>query len=238
MPPHEIVSRDEWTARRTALLAEEKALSRARDRVRAARLALPWVKVEKAYVFGTPGGRRTLAELFDGRSQLLVYHFMFGPGWEAGCKSCSFLADQFDGPNRHLAHHDVTLVACSRAELSELAPYKRRLGWRFPWVSSHGSDFNFDFGVSFRPEAGEVDYNYRREKFQIEELPGLSAFYKDEQGTVFHTYSTYARGLDDLITAHAMLDMAPRGRNEQGTMDWVRRHDEYAGANAAADCCA
>ncbi|SDM26162.1 Predicted dithiol-disulfide oxidoreductase, DUF899 family [Modicisalibacter muralis] len=225
-----VVSREEWLQARKDLLAKEKELTHLGDRVSAARRALPWVKVEKQYEFDTPEGKRTLAELFDGRSQLIVYHFMFGPGWEEGCGGCSFLADHIDGANLHLAHHDVTLLAVSRAPLAEFAPFKQRMGWRFNWVSSHGSDFNYDYHASATPEdiaAGTVYYNFERSQNPGEEMHGISVFYKDAAGDVFHTYSSYARGGDILLGAHNYLDLTPKGRNERGTMDWVRHHDRY-----------
>jgi predicted dithiol-disulfide oxidoreductase (DUF899 family) len=230
--PRPVVSQIEWLAARRALLAKEKEAVRLRDEVNAQRLELPWVRVEKNYTFDTPDGRKTLAELFAGRSQLMVYHFMLGPGWNAGCPGCSFLADHLDGALPHLEHHDVTLTAVSRAPLAEIAAYKARMGWRFPWVSSHGSDFNYDYHVSFTPEdlaTGKVFYNFAEidAANAAAELPGLSAFYKDEAGNVFHTYSSYARGPEELIGALMILDRAPKGRNETTTMDFVRRHDEY-----------
>jgi predicted dithiol-disulfide oxidoreductase (DUF899 family) len=228
-----IVSREDWIEARKKLLAEEKAHMRRGDEIAAARRALPWVRIDKTYVFETERGRKDLAELFDGRSQLITYHFMYQPGWEAGCKACSFLADHFDGANLHLAHHDVTLVAVSRAPLAESLPYKRRMNWRFEWVSSHGSDFNYDFHVSVREEekaSGRRYYNYRETDSSGGDAPGLSVFYRDEDGAVYHTYSAYARGLDGLIGAHQFLDMTPKGRNETTIMDWVRRHDEYEAA--------
>lgn len=236
-----IVSRDEWLAARRTLLAKEKEATRLRDRLNADRLALPWVRVERDYAFDTQAGRRGLADLFAGRGQLMVYHFMLGPGWTAGCDGCSFLADHLDGALPHLEHHDVTLVAASRAPLAEIEAYKARMGWRFPWVSSFGSDFNYDFHVSFTPEQlarDTIDYNFAdigRARGN-EELPGLSAFFKDEAAAVFHTYSTYARGSEELIGAYMILDRAPKGRNETGTMDWMRRHDEYEDAGGAR-CC-
>lgn len=238
---HPVVSREEWLEARCALLVKEKEFTHLRDKVNAARLALPWVRVDKPYAFDTPHGRKTLAELFAGRSQLVVYHFMLGPDWEAGCTGCSFLADHLDGALPHLENHDVTLLAVSRAPLDRIEAYKRRMGWRFPWVSSHGSDFNYDFHVSFTPEAlakGSVYYNYEMiPRAQAhDELPGLSAFYRDENGEVFHTYSSYARGGEELIGTLMILDRAPLGRNEHTTMDWVRRHDEYEAAGRA--CCA
>jgi predicted dithiol-disulfide oxidoreductase (DUF899 family) len=237
---HAIVSQDEWLAARKALLAKEKEFSKARDQLSAARRALPWVKVEKNYVFDGPAGKEMLADLFGAKSQLLVYHFMLGPGWVQGCPSCSFLADHFDGAVPHLAQRDVTLVVVSRAPLAEIEAYKKRMGWRFKWVSSYGTDFNRDYHVSFSKDevAGEVEYNYAMGKFPSEEAPGISAFIKEEAGSVFHTYSSYARGLDILLGTYNFLDMAPKGRDEDGlpwTMAWVRRHDEYEGT--AKSCC-
>src|SRR5437867_3706525 len=229
----EIVSEAEWLVARKDLLTREKEFSRQRDALTAARRKLPMVKIEKEYVFEGPNGRETLAELFDGRSQLIVYHFMLGPGWEEGCKSCSYLADHFDGANWHLPHRDVTLVVISRAPLPEIQAYQNRMGWRFKWLSSYRNDFNFDYHVSFTEEGekkGKVYYNYGTQEFISDELPGLSVFYKGENGDVFHTYSTYARGLDILVGAYNFLDLVPKGRDEDHldfTMDWVRRHDEY-----------
>ncbi|QRI62048.1 thioredoxin family protein [Shinella sp. PSBB067] len=241
-PNHEIVSRQAWLAARKALLALEKEETKLRDRVRAERLALPWVKVGKAYTFDTPQGRRTLAELFDGRSQLIVYHFMYGPDWDAGCPGCSFMADHIDGMLPHLNNHDVTMIAASRAPLEKLEAYRKRMGWKFPWVSSHGSDFNFDYHVSFTKEelaSGKVIYNYRETDAADahDELPGLSAFFKDGEGTVYHTYSDYARGGEEALGTLMILDRAPKGRNETGTLSFVRRKDEYAGAQKAQSCC-
>jgi predicted dithiol-disulfide oxidoreductase (DUF899 family) len=228
------VSQDEWLAARKAHLMREKEFTRLRDQLSAERRALPWVKVEKNYVFDGPNGKETLADLFAGRSQLLVYHFMLGPEWEAGCKSCSFLADHIDGSIIHLAHRDVTFVVVSRAPLSKIEAYKKRMGWRFKWVSSYGSDFNSDYHVSFTQDdltKGKTYYNYQvRESPSEGEAPGVSVFYKDATGDLFHTYSAYARGLDMLVGAYNYLDLAPKGRDEDGlpfTMDWVRRHDEY-----------
>lgn len=227
------VSESEWLVARRDLLRREKELMRLRDQVSAHRRQLPWVRVEKEYVFAGAKGKETLADLFDGRSQLIVYHFMLGPGWEEGCKSCSYLADHFDGANIHLPHRDVTFIAVSRAPLAEIQAYQKRMGWRFRWVSSNENDFNFDYHVSFTPEEekrNEVYYNYQKQEFISDELPGLSVFYRDEEGTVYHTYSTYARGLDGLVGTYQFLDLAPKGRNEnpESTMDWVRRHDEYS----------
>jgi len=235
MLQHQVVSRDEWLARRKQLLAMEKQETHLRDKINAERLALPWVQVEKTYVFDTPSGPQTLSQLFHGRSQLIVYHFMLGPGWQAGCKGCSFLADHLDGALPHLEHHDVTLTAISHAPLAEIEAYKRRMGWHFPWASSFSNTFNQDYHVSFTEEelaAGKVSYNF----IELEaanastELPGLSAFFQSDTGEIFHTYSTYARGLEELVGTLMLLDRAPMGRNEKTTMDFVRRHDEYEDA--------
>jgi predicted dithiol-disulfide oxidoreductase (DUF899 family) len=241
---HTVVSQDQWLAARKALLAKEKEFTRARDALSAERRALPWVKIDKNYVFDGPAGKQTLADLFEGRSQLIVDHFMLGPGWKEGCPSCSYLADHFDGAAIHLAQRDVTLVLVSRAPLAEIEAYQKRMGWKFKWVSSCGTDFNHDFHVSFTPEemASEAVYNYAKGKIPVEELPGLSAFVKDDHGAVFHTYSTYARGLDILVGAYNFLDFAPKGRDEEQlpwTMAWVRRHDEYetASPKMASACC-
>lgn len=225
-----VVSREAWLSARLDLLRAEKELTRRRDEVARQRLTLPWVRIDKDYTFDTPGGPRKLAELFDGRSQLLVQHFMFAPGWKQGCRSCSFMADHTDGMNRHLANHDVTMIAVSRAPLEEIERFRRRMGWQFPWVSSNGSSFNYDFRVSFTPEeiaSGRVDYNYGEWQMTGEEWPGVSAFFKDEAGDVFHTYSTYGRGVEVMMGTYAMLDIAPKGRNEAEGMDWVRHHDRY-----------
>ncbi len=228
----EVVSEAEWLVARKDLLTREKEFNHQRDALSKARRSLPWVKIDKEYVFDGPDGKETLSDLFDGRRQLIVYHFMFGPDWDEGCKHCSYLADQFDGANWHLPRRDVTLVAISRAPLSKLEPYKKRMGWRFKWVSSHGNDFNLDYHVSFTKEdevRGKVYYNYGMGEFISDELPGLSVFYKNEDGKIFHTYSTYARGLDILVGTYNFLDLVPKGRNEnpESTMDWVRRHDQY-----------
>lgn len=228
-----VVSQAEWLEARKDLLAREKDFSRRRDALSAERRELPWVRVEKEYVFDSPGGKQTLADLFDGRSQLIVYHFMFGPDWEQGCPSCSLLADHFDGAAVHLAQRDVTLVVVSRAPLPQIEAFKQRMGWRFKWVSSYGSDFNHDYHVSFTKEEmanGKVSYNYGVSGFPSEEAPGTSVFYRDAAGAVFHTYSSYARGLDILIGAYNFLDLVPKGRDEDGlayTMAWVRHHDRY-----------
>jgi predicted dithiol-disulfide oxidoreductase (DUF899 family) len=247
---HPVVSRDRWLAERKTLLAREKELTRLRDQVARERRALPWVRIEKNYVFDTPEGRRTLAELFEGRRQLLVQHFMLAPGWEEGCPSCSYMADHSDGANVHLAQRDVTLLAVSRAPLAEIERFRRRMGWHFKWASSHGSDFNRDFGVTFTPEEvarGEVDYNFGKWPFPHEELPGVSVFYKDDAGEVFHTYSTYGRGVEVMMGTYNLLDLTPKGRDEghlSHTMAWVRHHDRYESAPAAkaapaaGSCCA
>jgi len=228
-----VVSQQEWLAARRALLAKEKAFSRQRDELARLRRELPRVRVEKAYVFDAPEGKVPLAGLFGPRSQLIVYHFMLGPGWDAGCKSCSFLADHFEGALPHLAARDVSFVAVSRAPLAEIEAFRRRMGWGFRWVSSHGNDFNYDYHVSFRKEdlgKKKLEYNFALGDVSMEELPGASVFYKDEAGGVFHTYSTYARGLDLMLGAYNWLDLVPKGRDEDGlpfTMAWVRHHDKY-----------
>ncbi len=238
-----IVSREAWVAARKALLVKEKELTRSRDRLSAERRELPWVAVEKDYVFDGPAGKETLADLFGGRSQLLVYHFMFGPGWAEGCPSCSILADHIDGSTVHLAARDVTLLAVSRAPLAEIEPFRRRMGWRFKWVSSYGSDFNYDFHVSFTPDemtSGKVHYNYQEGPFPSEEAPGASAFCKGADGNLFHTYSTYARGLEPLMGVYNYLDIAPKGRDEADlpwTMAWVRHHDRYEPGHETAEAC-
>ncbi|MGQ3211230.1 MAG: DUF899 domain-containing protein [Shinella sp.] len=241
-PNHEIVSQEDWLAARKALLTLEKEETKLRDKVRAERLSLPWVKVEKDYTFDTPDGRKTLAELFDGRSQLIVYHFMYGPDWDAGCPGCSFMGDHIDGMLPHLNNHDVTMIAVARAPLDKLLAYKTRMGWKFPWFSSYGSDFNFDYHVSFTKEelaSGKVMYNYRETDAADahDELPGLSVFFKDEDGTVYHTYSDYARGGEEALGTLMILDRAPKGRNETGTLSFVKRKDEYADTPKAHSCC-
>ncbi len=242
MEPHSIVSAEDWTKARKALLAKEKEFTHARDILSAERRALPWVKMDKDYVFDTRDGKKTLSQLFAGRSQLVVYHFMLGPGWDEGCPSCSFLADHFDGAMIHLSQRDVTFVAVSRAPLAEIEAFKTRMGWQFPWVSSFGSDFNFDYHVSFKDdEVGkDGDYNYERQEIFSDEMPGASVFYKDESGVVFHTYSAYARGLDILLGAYNFLDLTPKGRDEAElpwSMAWVRHHDKYANAAPSHSCC-
>jgi len=234
-----IASRAEWLAERRQHLANEKRLTRLYEQLAAERRRLPWVKVEKTYVFDGPKGKETLAELFDGRSQLIVNHFMLGPGWKEGCVGCSFGADHVGGALVHLEHHDVTYVAVSRAPLPEIDAFKKRMGWAFKWVSSYASDFNFDFHVSFTKEqlaAGPVEYNFEESEGWSEELPGTSVFVRSPEGEVFHTYSSFARGGESLLATYALLDMTPLGRNETGPngnlTDWVRHHDRYDGPGA------
>jgi predicted dithiol-disulfide oxidoreductase (DUF899 family) len=241
MKTHPVVSRAEWLVQRKALLAREKELTRLRDELSAARRALPWVKVEEAYIFDAPEGKRTLAELFDGRSQLAVYHFMLAPDSDHICDGCAFLSDHVDAARMHFEHADLSFVAVSRARLARIAEVKRRMGWRFRWVSSFGSDFNYDYGVSFTPQqvaAGESGYNYGTTPYAAADLHGVSIFANDDAGAVFHTYSCYARGAEILVGAFNWLDLAPKGRNEEGIMSWVKLHDEYEDAPAlTADCC-
>ncbi len=240
---HSVVSADRWVAERKALLAREKELVRLRDEIARERRALPWKRVERDYVFDTPDGPRSLADLFEGRRQLMVQHFMFGPGWEQGCPSCSYMADHTDGMNLHLAHRDVSFVAVSRATLAEIERFRERMGWRFEWVSSAGNDFNRDFHVSFDPEDrvdGKVDYNYGKTGFPNSEAPGISVFYKDDASEVFHTYSTFGRGVEVMMGTYNLLDLTPEGRGERDVpnkMEWVRHHDRYDPAPSAGSCC-
>jgi len=230
MQPPKIASHEEWLAAREAHLKNEKALTRMRDLVSAERRALPWVKVEKKYVFDTATGKKTLAELFSRNSQLIVHHFMWRHDLDSGCASCSLEADHAEGAIVHLENHDVSYVRVSRAPLAKLLAYKKRMGWSAEWVSSFESDFNYDYHVSFTKDelaTGEVYYNYRMTKDGFDELPGISVFVKDDAGSVFHTYSSYARGNEEVIGAFIYLDMTPKGRNEKEIMDWVKRHDEY-----------
>jgi predicted dithiol-disulfide oxidoreductase (DUF899 family) len=245
MTMHTVVTHDKWLEARRDLLAAEKDLTRRSDQVAQLRRQLPWVKVEKDYVFEGPDGHQSLAELFDGRHQLLVQHFMLAPGAEEGCKSCSYMADHTDGMLPHLEHRDTTFVAISRAPYAEIVRFKRRMGWKFRWLSSHGTTFNYDFGVSFTPDEaarGSQAYNYGTSHYGREELPGVSAFFKDDAGEVFNTYSTYGRGVDVMMGTYRMLDLTPKGRDEDGLahpMAWVRHHDRYEPAKqAAGSCCA
>lgn len=243
---HPVVSRDRWVTQRKALLRQEKELTHLRDRIAAERRALPWVRIEKNYVFDTPEGPRSLADLFEGRRQLLVQHFMLGPGWEQGCPSCSYMADHVAGMQPHLAARDVTFRAVSRAPLAEIERFRQRMGWQFKWVSSNGNDFNHDFAVSFTPEQrakGEVYYNYGLVDFPSTEAPGVSVFIKDDAGAIFHAYSTYGRGVEVMMGTYNMLDLTPKGRDERDVpnkMEWVRHHDRYEPAPAATSggaCC-
>jgi predicted dithiol-disulfide oxidoreductase (DUF899 family) len=230
--PAKVVSPAEWFAAQKKFLAREKELTRLRDELSRERRQLPWEKIEKNYVFEGPNGKETLADLFGGRSQLIVYHFMFGPGWKEGCPSCSFLADQFDSIALHLAQRDTTLVAISRATWPEIDAFKKRMGWKFKWVSSFANDFNYDFRVTFSKEqiaAGEAVYNFETSSFPSEEGPGASAFYR-QGGDIFHTYSSFGRGLDMMLNAYNFLDITAKGRDEDGLpwpMAWVRHHDRY-----------
>jgi len=231
MARHTVVSRKDWLAARKALLTKEKKFTRLRDQLSKERRQLPWVKVNKDYVFDGPEGTETLSELFDSRSQLIVYHFMFGPDWDAGCKHCSFWADNFDRIIVHLNHRDVTMVAASRAPYGKLETYKKRMGWNFKWVSSGNTNFNFDYHVSFTPEEEakkKAFFNYKLQDPDSSDREGASVFFKDAKGNVFHTYSTYARGIDMVNTAYHYLDLVPKGRDEgKSGPSWLCRHDEY-----------
>lgn len=233
MAGYKLASREEWVRARTELLAKEKEFTRARDQLSELRRNLPWVKVDKEYLFDGPNGKETLPDLFEGRSQLVVYHFMFDPSWDEGCKSCSFWADNYHGIIVHLKNRDVTLITISKAPLKKLDAFKKRMGWSFKWVSSMDNDFNRDYHVSFTPkelETGKAYYNYKPGTFPATEAPGISVFYKDENGEIFHTYSCYARGLDMLNGAYHYLDLVPKGRDEAGlsySMAWLRHHDKY-----------
>jgi predicted dithiol-disulfide oxidoreductase (DUF899 family) len=241
MTTHTIVTREKWLEARLDLLAAEKDLTRRSDEVARLRRQLPWVRVEKNYDFEGPDGRETLADLFGGRSQLIVQQFMLAPGWEQGCKSCSFMADHTDGMAVHLAHRDATMAAISRAPIAEIEQFRRRMGWQFRWVSSYGTDFNYDFGVSFTPEErakGKIDYNFGDWRLVGEEWPGVSVFAKDDAGNVFHTYSTYGRGVEVMMGTYRMLDLTPKGRDETGDaarMGWVRHHDRYEPETLGSD---
>ena len=225
-----IVSHAEWLEARKAHLAKEKEFTRARDELARQRRELPWVKVEEPYTFDAAEGRVSLGDLFGGNGQLLIYHFMMGPDWEEGCPSCSFWADNYNGVDVHLAHRDTALVAVSRAPLAKIDAYKKRMGWTFRWVSSAGSDFNFDYDASFRPDEEGLHYNFGTIRPFGEETPGISAFRRGDGGEIYHTYSTYARGLDMLNGAYHLLDLTSKGRDEQELpwpMAWVKRHDRY-----------
>ena len=232
MTDHTIATHEQWLAARLELLAAEKEFTRQRDALTRRRMAMPWERVEKSYSFEGPDGALSLADLFDGRSQLIVYHFMFAPDWEEACKSCSFWADNFNGIPVHLGHRDVTFTAVSLAPLAKIDAYKKRMGWSFPWVSSHGSDFNFDYHASFTPEqiAAGTYYNYEVQPNKVSEQVGISVFARNERGELFHTYSCYSRGVDMLNGAYHYLDLVPKGRDEddlQFSMAWLRRHDQY-----------
>ena len=233
MDSHKIVSREEWIEARKAHLANEKAFTRQRDELSRERRALPWVKVEKDYVFDTTSGAKSLADLFSGRSQLLIYHFMFGPTWEEGCPSCSFWADSYQGGIIHLAVRDVTMIAVSKGPLAKLEAYKKRMDWHFEWVSSEETDFNEDYHVTFTAaelETSTAFYNYEQRTFPADEAPGISVFHKAEDGQIYHTYSCYSRGLDNMNVAYQYLDLTPKGRDESAlphSMAWLKRHDMY-----------
>ena len=231
--PHKVVSHEEWIAARKEFLIKEKEFTKLQDQLSRQRRELPWERVAKQYVFDGPAGKETLAQLFAGRSQLAVYHFMFAPEWEEGCKHCSFWADNFNGTAAHLNHRDVTFVAISRAPLAKLEQFKKRMGWNFKWVSAGGADFNYDYRVSFTPAevaAGEADNNYRMRKITLTDIVGISAFYQDAGANLFHTYSAYERGVEPINGAYHFLDLMPKGRDEAGldfTQAWVRHHDRY-----------
>jgi predicted dithiol-disulfide oxidoreductase (DUF899 family) len=256
MQQNRIVSREEWLDARKSLLAKEKVLTKLRDELSATRRELPWVRIDKTYVFDTPQGQRTLSDLFDHRSQLIIKHFMLAPGQKEGCVGCSFETDHIESALQHIEHHDVTFVNVARAPLPEIEAYKKRMGWHCKWVSSHGSDFNYDFDVSFTPEQiakGEAFYNYKKGKVPIEDLSGFSVFLKNDKGEVFHTYSAFGRGAEEVLGTYMLLDLTPKGRNETGPnfnlTDWVRHHDRYeasghvnekgqwVAAPALAGCC-
>ncbi|MEE9310498.1 MAG: thioredoxin family protein [Cocleimonas sp.] len=231
MTTHTVVSSAEWLIARKKLLAKEKEFTRQRDKLTEETRALPWVKIEKDYRFDGEQGQQNLSELFGDKSQLIIYHFMLGPDWDEGCPSCSFWADNFDGIDSHLAHRDIAFLAVSRGSYEQLTAYKKRMGWSFKWMSSINSDFNYDMGVSFsteEKEKNEITYNYRKQPYFIDELQGVSVFYKNDKDEVFHTYSTYSRGVDILNGAYNYIDLSPKGRDEgDGIMNWLRRHDQY-----------
>ena len=233
MEKYQVVSSKEWIEARKELLIKEKEFTRLREQLSQQRRDLPWEAVDKEYVFEGPAGKQTLAELFDGRSQLIVYHFMFDPSWEKGCPHCSFWADSVERNIIHLNHRDVTMVAISHAPISKLDAYRKAMGWTFKWLSSYDSDFNYDYHVSFKPEEvarGEIHHNYRQRKASMSEVAGISVFFRDPSGDIFHTYSCYERGLDMMNAAYQYLDLVPKGRDEAGQANpqfWVRRHNEY-----------
>jgi predicted dithiol-disulfide oxidoreductase (DUF899 family) len=227
---HRVVTHEEWIEASRSLLKREKELTRARDEVGRLRRELPWVRVERSYVFDGPDGQRGLGELFGGKSQLLVYHFMFAPGWTEGCSGCSFVCDHVDAARQHFEHNDLAFAAISRAPVADFTPFKERMGWSFPWLSSNGNDFSYDMGASFRPEdleRGPVPYNFVEQKLRSEDQPGLTVFTKNDEGHIYRTYSSYERGLEPLIGAYSFLDLAPKGRQEQSAMDWMKLHDRY-----------
>ena len=234
-----IVTQEEWLVARKKLLAREKELTHMKDAVSAERRQMPWVKVEKEYVFDGPGGNIKLADLFQGKSQLIVYHFMFGPDWQEGCPSCSFLMDHTDGALVHLAQRDVSFAAVSRAPWPKIEAFQKRMGWRFHWVSSNSSDFNYDYHVTFKKEEkdkGQVYYNFEMQAFPSDEAPGISVFYKDKNNDIFHTYSSYARGTETGVGTYSYLDLVPKGRDEDElpfSMSWLRHHDRYADGRLA-----
>lgn len=237
---HPVVSRDEWLVARKQHLVQEKEFTRLRDRLSVERRELPWVRVDKNYVFDTAEGKATLADLFDGRSQLVVYHFMLSPTSDHICEGCAFISDHVDSARIHFEHNDLSFVAISRAQIDKIESVKKRMGWRFKWVSSYGNNFNYDYHASFTPgqiASGNTDYNYGTTHYASKDLPGISVFYKDEAGNVFHTYSSYARGGDILIGAYNFLDLTPKGRNEANIMDWVCLHDEYKNVAGTESCC-
>jgi len=233
IPPHRVVSQSEWLQARIALLAEEKDMTRRRDALAAKVRDLPWVHVDKSYTFDSPAGKKSLADLFGPRSQLIVYHFMFDPTWSQGCMSCSFIADHYNGLVLHLAHRDISFITISKAPIEQIEQFRKRMGWNFPWVSGAGTDFGHDYGVSFTDQELAADnsvYNFNRKPFGIRELPGLSVFTKDDQGNIYHTYSSFGRGLEDFLTAYRFIDATPKGRDEdpsRGMLTWLRHHDRY-----------
>ena len=236
--PPKVSTPEQWLAARRELLREEKEFTRLGDRLAQRRRELPWVKMTKPYTFESPRGKVALADLFEGRSQLMVQHFMLGSGWEEGCKACSFMMDHFNPTVVHLNSRDVSFAAISHAPLAEILPFKARMGWEINWVSSHGTDFNRDFHVSFTEKEiarGQVEYNYAKRDFPVEEAPGISVFTRDAAGNVYHTYSTYGRGVEVVMTTYDLLDLVPKGRDEdpEATMNWMRHHDRYENALAA-----